>query len=97
MKSLKSDVSAVSELVMILVLIVVVLVVVGLLFGGIALTLGVFFAGKLGLGFALLVLGIIVFGVTLVPQLHIPKTALWLAYLFIGAGLLLAFLGVLGF
>jgi len=92
---LKHDTHGISELVLILALVAVILVLVLVVFGGIAITLGVFFGGRLGIGFLFFIIGLLVFGATLVPQLHVQKQVIYLAYALLGLGVLFLVLGVL--
>lgn len=96
MKSLHQDVSALSELAILLIIVAVIVVIVLVAAGGIILTVGIFFGGKLGLGFGLLVLGGLLFIALLIPQLHVPKQAIYGVYLLGGLGLLFLVFGALG-
>jgi len=93
---LRYDRRGISEFALLLVLVAVILVLILVVFGGIAITLGVFFGGRLGIGFLFFIIGLLVFGATLVPQLHVPKQVIYLAYALLGLGVLFLILGVLG-
>lgn len=93
MRSLRSDSSALSELAILLILILAIIVVIALIAGGIILSVGLFFGGRLGIGLFLFITG----GLTLVAMRWIHHNALfWLGITQFVLAIVFLVLGALG-
>lgn len=95
MKSLRPDVSGLSEIAIILLAIVVIIALVVLVTGGLTLVFAIFFGGLLGLGFGLLVFGFIALFVSFFIRAF-AKLGLLLGLGLIVIGVVLMGLGALG-